>query len=149
MSSRLSKNDYYFSILPLVAQRSTCARRSVGCIITNKEGHVLSTGYNGVPKNFDHCIDVPCSGASDRPGDTSKCMAIHAEQNALLQCSDKDAMYTMYCTCTPCFVCAKMISNTNIEVIYCLESYADMSGVDVLIEAGKVLYIAGKIYNNG
>lgn len=149
MTSRLSKNDYYFAILPFVAKRSTCARRQVGCIITDKDGHVLSTGYNGVPKNFDHCIDVPCSGASDSPGNNSKCMAVHAEQNALLQCSDKNIMHIMYCSCSPCFICAKMIANTNIEVIMCSEAYADTSGVDILIEAGKVIYIAGLVYNNG
>lgn len=133
-------------MLKLVANRSTCIRRKVGAIITDKEGHVLSTGYNGVPKNFDHCIDVPCLGATDKSGDTSQCMAVHAEQNALLQCSDLSRASVMYASCTPCFVCAKMIVNTNIGAIICIEEYADKSGLTVLLEAGCAVQIAGRIY---
>jgi dCMP deaminase len=134
-------------MLQLVAARSTCIRRAVGAIITDKEGHVLSTGYNGVPKDFDHCIDVPCLGASDMPGDTSSCMAVHAEQNALLQCNDLNRAHTIYCSCVPCFVCAKMLANTGIEVIICAEDYADKKGLLVLAERGCYIEIAGKEWN--
>lgn len=146
---RLSKSEYFFSILPLVAQRSTCARRQVGAIITDRDGHILSTGYNGVPRNFDHCTDIPCAGTGDQRGDSSRCLAVHAEQNALLQCTNHSLAHTMYVTCTPCFTCAKMICNTNIEVINCTESYADTRGVDILIEAGKVVLVAGEVYGQG
>lgn len=143
---RLSKKEYYLNMLKLVAARSTCARRQVGAIITDRDGHVLSTGYNGVPRDFDHCIDVPCLGASDKPGDTSSCMAVHAEQNALLQCLDLSRAYTIYCSCVPCFVCAKMIANTNIESVVCVEDYADKKGLTVLLDRGCVVEVAGKTY---
>ena len=145
MSERLSKRDYYLQMLKLVAARSTCIRRAVGAIITDKEGHVLSTGYNGVPRDFDHCIDNPCAGASQEPGNTTLCMAVHAEQNALLQCGDLSRAHTIYCSCTPCFVCAKMIANTNIEVIICEQGYADKRGLMVLLERGLTVEIEGKI----
>lgn len=132
-------------MLDLVAARSTCIRRTVGCIITDKNGYVLSMGYNGTPRDFDHCVSSPCAGAGDKPGDTSMCMAIHAEQNALLQCHRLDLAYTMYVTCTPCFVCSKLISNTNIEHIICKQNYADERGKRVLLERGITLEIAGKM----
>lgn len=135
-SNRLSKVDYFLQIVPLVATRSTCSRRAVGCIITDIEGHVLSMGYNGVPKDFVHCIDHPCPGASDGSGDNSNCIAVHAEQNALLQCSNLNRAYYLYVSCTPCFICAKMIANTNIKQIIVLEPYADGRGVDILKKAG-------------
>jgi dCMP deaminase len=145
MDSRLDKKDYYLAMLKLVASRSTCARRAVGAIITDKEGHILSTGYNGVPKGFDHCIDTPCSGAKDEAGNTSFCMAVHAEQNALLQCLDLSKAHTIYCSCAPCFVCAKMIANTSIESIICESSYADERGLAILLERGCSIEIEGRV----
>ena len=143
---RPSLKEYFLQMLDLVSSRSTCARRRVGTIITNNEGHVLSMGYNGVPRNFQHCIDVPCVGTLDQPGNTDNCMAIHSEQNALLQCRNIDRAYTMYCSCLPCFICSKMIANTNITQIICKEDYADRRGLVVLIEAGMIVEIAGKMY---
>jgi len=128
-------------MLKLVAARSTCIRRKVGAIIVDRDGHVLSTGYNGVPSNFDHCIDVPCAGAIDAPGNTSNCMAVHAEQNALLQCSNLSNAHAMYVSCVPCFVCAKMIANTKISYILTIEQYADSRGRDVLSEAGIGVFV--------
>lgn len=145
MNSRPSKKDYFLAILKLVAARSTCARRAVGAIITDQDGHILATGYNGTPKNFDHCISHPCRGAGDKPGDTSACMAIHAEQNALLQCSALYRAHTLYCSCLPCFVCSKMIANTEIKVVICEQDYADKTGQDVLLEAGIVLEVNGEL----
>lgn len=133
-------------MLDLVAARSTCIRRAVGAVITDEEGHVLSTGYNGVPSNFDHCTDHPCVGAGDRPGDSSNCMAVHAEQNALLQCSNLSRAHTMYCSCVPCFVCAKMVTNTSIKRIVAKETYADTRGFDVLMDAGILIQIGEEVY---
>ncbi len=145
MSSRLSKQEYYIAMLKLVAARSTCVRRAVGAIITDKDGHVLSTGYNGVPRNFEHCIDKPCQGASQEKGDTSLCMAVHAEQNAILQCNDLERASAIYCSCTPCFVCAKLIVNTPIERVVCEKPYSDTRGLTVLLERGCVVEIEGKV----
>jgi len=144
--SRVSKSEYFLQILDLVASRSTCKRRAVGAIITDEEGHILSTGYNGVPRGFDHCIDVPCSGAGDRPGDSSNCMAVHAETNALLQCSDLERARILYSTCVPCFGCAKSIANTKIKTVIAKQTYADTRGMDVLLEAGIVVEVNGEVY---
>jgi len=146
MSLRISKVLYFFNILDQVASRSTCVRRAVGAIITDEEGHILATGYNGPPSDFDHCTDHPCRGAGDKPGDTSNCMAVHAEQNALLQCLRPELAHTMYCTCVPCFVCAKMIANTKIKTIFAKQSYADERGLDVLLLAGIVIEVDGIVY---
>jgi dCMP deaminase len=140
-------HDYYLLMLELVASRSTCLRRAVAAIITDSSGHVLSTGYNGVPKNFDHCeIDNPCLGAHDPPGDTSNCMAVHAEINAIMQCADLERAQIMYCSCLPCFTCAKAIANTNIAVVICKHDYADRRGFDVLMDAGLTIEVEGKTY---
>lgn len=128
---RLGHDAYFLALLDLARLRSTCLRRRVGAVIVDGEHHVLSTGYNGVPSRFIHCTDYPCAGALDPSGDTSRCMAVHAEVNAILQCTRLDLARTLYVSCTPCFSCAKMLVNTPIRRIVTREIYPD-TGLDVL-----------------
>lgn len=135
---RLSHDEYFVSMLRLVAARSTCPRRQVGAIITDDKGHVLATGYNGVPSGFPHCTDEPCLGAEDPMGDTSRCEAIHAEANALLQCFRIDLASRLYVSCTPCFACAKLILNTPIQQVVCASTYCPGELGLAVLQRGKV-----------
>lgn len=140
---RPTLDEYFVKMLDLVASRSTCRRRNVACIITNDKGQIISTGYNGVPSGLPHCIDIPCAGAGDKSGDNTRCLAIHAEQNALLQAGSKLYEATrLYCSCSPCFSCAKLIAGTKIKRIVAKELYADVQGLELLRAAGVNLYIA-------
>jgi dCMP deaminase len=131
---RPTLNEVYLRMLDIFARRSTCTRRQVAAIITDAGGKVLSCGYNGVPKGFVHCNEGgPCLGRNDPKGDTRRCDAVHAEQNALLQCGSRLAeAHTLYCSCTPCFECAKLICNTNIKRVVVTEHYADTRGKEIL-----------------
>lgn len=134
---RESKEVYFLKIASLVSTRATCPRRAVGCVITNKYGHIKATGYNGVPMGFAHCTTTPCggeSGASSKGLD--KCMATHAEQNALLQCDDTMDIDTIYCTTSPCITCAKLIANTSCKRVVYSDQYIDTSGIDLLNKLG-------------
>lgn len=133
---RPSHDAYFLQMLALVASRSTCPRRSVGAILVSDENVVLATGYNGVPRGFDHCTEHPCPGVLDEKGETSRCHAVHAEVNAVLQCSRLGDAATLYVSCTPCFSCAKMIANTGIRRIVVLEEYADRLGLRLLESSG-------------
>src|SRR6266403_2848207 len=126
LMTRPSLDETYLKILPIQAQRSTCARRQVAAIITDARGVVLGTGINGVPINFPHCTNDPCPGAMDKPGNNENCRAVHAEQNAIMQAGDRiEKARTIYCSVTPCFACAKMICNTPIQRVVVSEPYAD------------------------
>lgn len=138
---RLTRDEYYLEMLSLVAGRSTCPRRAVGAVIVDKAGHVLSTGYNGVPSGVPHCVDVPCPGASDPKGDTRRCLAIHAEQNALLQCSRLDLAHTLYVSVICCFTCAKLVCNTPIKRIVAAEDYVETQGKDLLTLTGREVVV--------
>ena len=124
----------------LVAKRSTCLRRCVGCVLINARGHVLSTGYNGVAAGLPHCNEVTskgatrleiraqyahaCPGASLPSGEgLDLCQAIHAEQNALLQCRDVYEIDTAYTTTSPCMTCTKLLLNTSCRRIFFGELY--------------------------
>ena len=122
---RLEKDDYFLEIAETVAKRGTCTRRQVGCVLVDSKGHIVATGYNGVPKNFKHCIDSPCDGAMYPSGEgLEKCEAIHAEINAFLQLRSDDDSLTMYTTTTPCLGCAKVICNSNVKKIVSLYQYS-------------------------
>jgi len=52
------------------------------------------------------------------------CEAIHAEQNALLQCNDVQKIKSCYVTVSPCITCVKLLLNTSCQRIVFVERYA-------------------------
>ena len=123
--NRLNKDNYFLALAKQVAQRGTCSRRKVGCVLVDSNSHIVATGYNGVPKNFPHCLDKPCAGAKYPPGKGLElCEAIHAESNAFLQCRSDDNSLTMYTTTTPCVVCARIICNSNVKRVVSISQYS-------------------------
>lgn len=132
---RPDKDTYFLRMAKLVATRTTCCRRAVGCVLVDRKGHVLATGYNGVAAGQAHCLDVPCSAATAPSGtNLDGCEAIHAEQNALLQCKDVHAIHTVYCTTEPCITCAKLLANTSAERVVFLEWYHGTQAKDLWLK---------------
>lgn len=134
---RPSIDEWALRLALLTAQRTTCKRRSVGCVLLNARGHVLATGYNGVASGRPHCNEPTtifalqkswaehgCSGANAASGTMlDACQAIHAEQNALLQCRDVYEIDTCYVTTSPCVTCVKLLMNTSCRRIVFCEEY--------------------------
>jgi len=134
---RPSFDEYFMEIAKIVAKRSTCLRRQVGAVIV-KDKHILSTGYNGVPKGFPHCDEIGCvrEKLGIPEGERHElCLGLHAEQNAIIQAavfgvSIKGA--TLYVTHFPCSVCAKMIVNAEIKEVVYLNDYPDELSKEIL-----------------
>lgn len=123
----------------LVASRGTCTRRQVGAVLLDRQGRVLATGYNGPPSGWLHCRGgTPCAGA-ELPSGTGLdlCQAIHAEQNALLQCRDPDRIDTCCVTATPCVTCIKLLLNTPCRRIVHAEEYPHGSAQEWWRQAGR------------
>lgn len=118
-------DQYFTDMAKLVSSRATCCRRKVGAVLVNKMNHVLATGYNGVARTMEHCTKSnPCPGGSYPSGQgLEKCQAIHAEQNAMLQCKDVNEIETAYITASPCITCVKLLLNTSCKRIVFLEDY--------------------------
>ena len=126
LAHRPSKDEYFMDMALLVSERSTCLRRKVGAVLINKRKHVLATGYNGVASGQPHCLDIPCIGANSSSGtDLDLCEAVHAEQNALLQCRNVFEIDTCYVTVSPCMTCTKLLLNTSCQTIIFEEDYVD------------------------
>lgn len=132
--SRPTLDEVFIAMAFVLASRGTCGRRKVGCVIVDYNNHVLSTGYNGSPKWAPHCIDKPCKGMSSPSGSgLDLCDAIHAEENALLQCRNTQDIAKIYTTTFPCIHCFKLICNTSCtEVIYHDEYAAHQNLVEEL-----------------
>lgn len=141
--SRPSIDDYYIAMLPLVATRATCPRRAVAAILIDDAGKLVAIGYNGVPSGMSHCVDIPCHGVTDPSGNTSRCIAIHAEMNALSQArASYRKPHTLYCSTTPCFTCAKMLITEGVKRVVTVSEYPNQSGAELLIQAGVRLEVA-------
>ena len=136
---RPSWDQYFMALAELVAQRSTCMRRQVGCVIV-KGRRVLSTGYNGAPTGLPHCSEVGCTREGIPAGERHElCRGLHAEQNGIIQAATFGVSVrgsTLYSTHQPCSVCAKMIVNAGIEKIVVREGYPDELARQLLNEAG-------------
>lgn len=139
--NRPSWEEYFMEIASLVARRSTCRRRAVGAILV-KDKRVLTTGYNGAPMGLSHCLEIGC--LREKLGVPSGerhelCRGLHAEQNAVIQAALHGVSIRgadLYCTNTPCSICAKMLINAGINKIYYASGYADDLGRSMLDEAG-------------
>lgn len=101
-----------------LAQRATCVKLAVGCVLTDKHSRIIGSGYNGSPRGIEHCTSTACAGAC-APAGSDLCIAVHAEQNALLVCCNPEQVITCYTTHAPCLRCTKMLLNTSCErIIY-------------------------------
>ena len=122
--NRLSPQDMYMKVAYCFSERSTCARRKVGAVLVDSNFQMLSGGYNGVPSGMTHCIDSPCEGAHAKSGtNLDMCSAIHAEQNAILQCRTTQLIHSIFTTTFPCMHCIKILANTPAIHLYFAEFY--------------------------
>jgi len=130
MDSRPSIDMYFLKIALVVAERSTCRRHHIGAVAV-LDKHILATGYNGAPSGIKDCLELGC--LRDELGIPSGtrhevCRAVHAEQNVVIQAGLHGASLegsTIYCTHTPCILCAKMLVNARIKRYVSSGQYAD------------------------
>jgi dCMP deaminase len=65
-----------------------------------------------------------CHGVGMKSGTgLDVCQAIHAEQNALMQCRDIMQIDVVVVTTSPCMHCMKMLMNTSAHIIVYEEAY--------------------------
>ena len=146
-------DTYFAQITKLVATRSTCLRANHGAVIV-RHNRILATGYNGAPSGLDHCTDLQeCyrqKNGIPSGQQYEKCRALHAEQNALLQCARFGIAISpaqLYVTDIPCELCAKQLHAAGInEIIILKESgrYCPRALHDFQSAGGNVRYLEEK-----
>jgi dCMP deaminase len=139
-ASRPTVDQYFLKIASVVAERATCRRHHVGAVAV-KDKHILATGYNGAAAGLKDCLELGClRDEMGIPHGTRHeiCRGIHAEQNAIIQASLHGVSLggsTIYCTHTPCILCAKMLVNAEIARFVSFGRYADDAALDLFREA--------------
>ena len=133
---RTSWDEYFMAQSHLLSLRSTCSRLSVGATIV-KDKRIVSGGYNGSIKGDEHCIDVGCKVVEGHCVRT-----IHAEINAILQCSKFGVGTegaTIYVTHFPCLNCTKSIIQAGIKEICYANDYRNNEYARELLEKSGVV----------
>lgn len=141
----MSKDETYMSIAKDEAKKSKCSRLSVGAAIA-KNGRLISTGYNGVPKDLKSCTkDNPCyKQRNNIPSgtivDASECMSVHAEVFAIITAAKHGSIdglsgATLYVTHQPCRKCALIIIAADISRVVYETEYPDKVGIEFLQQA--------------
>lgn len=141
MRTRPPLDEYFLGIVSAVGQRSTCLRHQVGALAV-RDKRILTTGYNGAPSGAKDCLELGClrEEAGIPSGEKHEvCRAVHAEQNVITQAALHGVSLegcTIYCSHSPCVLCAKMLVNAKISRhVYSLD-YPDVSFKTLYREVG-------------
>jgi dCMP deaminase len=134
-------DEYFLKIASVVAERATCRRHHIGALAVS-ERRILATGYNGAPAGLKDCLALGClrNAQSIPSGERHEiCRAVHAEQNVIIQAALHGVSIkgsTIYCTHSPCVLCAKMLVNSQIKRFISFGRYSDDEFLSLFKEAG-------------
>ena len=121
--ARPNWDDYFMRLAYMAATRATCSRKHVGAIIVSPDMRVVATGYNGAPSGQPSCDEVGHEIYMEH------CIrTIHSEANAISFAGHFASGCTIYCTCIPCYDCAKLIVNAGIAKVVYDEFYPSRYG---------------------
>ena len=149
---RLTRTEALMGTAYVWAERSTCDRLHVGCVI-HRDGHILVQGYNGAPAGLPHCNhECTCRGSDKRPRidkdfiHNPECpsqkpcsRAVHGEQNAISFAARWGVGLEgaeIVVTHQPCLSCAMSIINAGLSSVTYNEPYRLKDGLALLLEAG-------------
>jgi dCMP deaminase len=120
-----------------IAAFSKCPRAQYGVIVLDRDGRIVSSGYNGKPSGAmddDVCYRENCEPNANKPN-----CCLHAEMNALVVGDwSRYEGGSLYITGLPCETCAGLIAQARIASLVCLEDDRDYPGLEVLKRHGFV-----------
>lgn len=120
----------YMNFAMEVADLSTCKRSKVGCVVVSNDlEHVYGFGYNGNATGFENTCDNDMMAGG--------CGCVHAELNAIAKVNVNDKNKVIFCTMSPCLMCAKILINSGFSTFYFVKEYRDRAGLDILLKANQ------------
>lgn len=117
---RPSWDDYFLSLLTPISKRSSDSQSQFACIIVDEYHHIIGVGYNGFIAGIDDSI-LPNTRPYKYP------FMIHAELNALFNCSKSPRGATAYISGRPCLHCFQCLVQSGIKRIVHLNRTAVMN----------------------
>ena len=115
-TKRLNWDAYFSKIVQVTAERSSCERLHVGCLLV-KDNRIISQGYNG------HLPGAPHESIVKNNHEQA---TVHAEQNAICDCAKRGVSCRdsiAYVTHYPCIICTRLLLAAGIKEIKYLEDY--------------------------
>jgi len=113
---RPSWTEYFISMAQLASTRSSDAETKHGCVITDRKNRVLGIGYNSFP------VGMPDSILPNTRPEKYKWM-VHAERNALANCTLRPENAIAYITGKPCLDCVKAMYQEGIRKLICVDGH--------------------------
>ena len=108
--------DYFLSIASLASLRSSDSQTKHGCVITDDKNRILGVGYNSFPSGMPDEL-LP----NVRP-QKYKWM-VHAERNALANCTIRPESGIAYITGRPCVDCVKSLYQEGVRNLICIDGH--------------------------
>ena len=118
MTKIINWDQYFMGVAKLSAYRSKDPNTQVGACIVNKDNRIVGVGYNGLPRG---CEDsrFPWHVRKGNLYETKYAYVVHAELNAILNCTQHLDGCRIYVSLFPCNECTKAIIQSGIrEIIY-------------------------------
>ena len=115
--AHISWNEYFMGVASLSAKRSKDPSTQVGACVVNQDKRIIGIGYNGFPMG---CSDQEYPwGKGANYLDSKYPYVVHAEPNAILNCTSSLKDATLYVPLLPCNECATLIIQSGIKhVVY-------------------------------
>jgi dCMP deaminase len=115
-------NEYFFSLIKVIREKSKDPHTKVGCVIVGSANEIRSTGYNSFPRGIND--DVP--ERKERPAKYD--YFEHAERNAIYNAARVGIPLdgcTIYMQGLPCVDCARAVIQAGIsKIVYDKEEWA-------------------------
>ena len=118
----------FMEVAVLVSSWSKDPDNQVGAVLTTPDNRIISTGFNGLPKNIE--AYTPNSKLAK---------TIHAEVNCIIQASSLPVGCTIYVTRFPCSQCAALIVQTGISRVVCHDMEPGSTWYPSMIVATELL----------
>lgn len=136
INSKQIKYDHLFlDLAERVAQMSHATRLKVGALI-EKNGNIISMGWNGMPAGMDNACEIQNEDGSL----ISRMEVLHAESNAIAKLAATGGLSadggTLYSTDSPCQECAKLAKQSGIVRVVYRRQYRITTGLDMLRTLG-------------
>ena len=130
MNKQNKRNKVFLKIAKCLSELSNCKTRHTGAVLV-RDNMIISTGYNGTPKQVLDCGDGGCErcinrGPKDAGVNLNNCICVHAEENAIIQAAyngistRESVLYSVY---KPCWYCLKSLINAGVFHVYYEKEY--------------------------
>lgn len=125
-------NDF-LHLCDVISTFSTCERRKIGTVITNKSGDIVSVGFNR--PDGKSCTEMGGCIKNKEKIKSGKghsiCRAVHSEVIAIKGMVGRVG-YTLYNTYSPCLNCSNLIIKSGIKRVVVRELYPDKDAIILL-----------------